>query len=440
MSSKSFRAPLTAALFAAAATVALMASPAFAADKLTRGVNNALAEAQKATNAGDLDAAKAAIEKARNVSGKTDYDDYMINSVAVTVAVKGQDMAAADVAAEAAADSPALPEDQKAATLRTALILANNQKHFDKSVVYAKALALTNPTDQTSQTAIIQAYYFAKDYPDALAFIQKRIDADKAAGKPTERSTLQMMLDVQVAMKDEAGAERTLEQLVAQYNDPKDWTQMIDVAITSKGIRDVEVVWLGRLLFLSGATASQQDANLFGSTASHLTFFGDAQVAQQHGGTGFPDANARADADKKTIPAQIAASAKQNGNYSAKLAEALYSYGMYAEAENAAKQAISKGGVTDPTEAPMVLGQALTAQGKYDEAVAAFGQVQGGGPATARITRLWVALANIKKNPPAAEPPPPLQPRRNSTCMIGAGRVQRVPPFLSGTNQSGRRR
>ncbi len=401
MSSNSFRAPLKAALFAAVASVALMASPAFAAS-LTRGVNNALAEAQKATNAGDLAAAGAALDKARAVSGKTDYDDYMINSVAVTVAVKSQNLAAAATAAEAAADSPAIPEDQKAATLRTALILANNQKHFDKSVVYAKALAATNPTDQTSQTAIIQAYYFAKDYPDATAAIQKRLDADKAAGKPVDRQTLQMMLDIKVAQKDEAGAEEVLEQLVAAYNDPADWTQMIDVAISSKGIRDVEVIWLGRLLFASGAKPSQQDVNLFGSTASRLTFFGDAQIAQQHGGTGYPDPSPRADADKKTIQAQITAGAKQNGNYSAKLSEALYSYGMYPEAEASAKLAMSKGGAADATEAPMVLGQSLLAQGKYDDAIAAFGQVQGGGPATARITRLWVALANIKKNPPAA--------------------------------------
>ena len=62
---------------------------------------------------------------------------------------------------------------------------------------------------------------------------------------------------------------------------------------------------------------------------------------------------------------------------------------------------MSKPGATDATEAPMVLGQALAAQGKYDEAITAFGQVQGGGPATARITRLWVAYCNIKKNPPA---------------------------------------
>ena len=49
----------------------------------------------------------------------------------------------------------------------------------------------------------------------------------------------------------------------------------------------------------------------------------------------------------------------------------------------------------------MVLGQALTAEGKYDEAIAAFGQVTGGGPATSRIARLWQEYATIKKNPPA---------------------------------------
>jgi tetratricopeptide (TPR) repeat protein len=125
-------------------------------------------------------------------------------------------------------------------------------------------------------------------------------------------------------------------------------------------------------------------------------------VAQQHGASGYPDPTARADADKKTMAQQIAAGQKQGGQYNAKLAEALYSYGMYPEAQAAAELAMSKGGATDPSEAPMVLGQALVAEGKYDDAIAAFGKVTGGGPATPRIVRLWTDYANIKKNPPAA--------------------------------------
>ncbi|HEX4371236.1 MAG TPA: hypothetical protein VH019_07795 [Rhizomicrobium sp.] len=402
MTSKKFRAPLTVVLLAAA-PLALLALPAYAAGpKLTKAVNNALADEQKAYTAGDFKTAADDIAKARTVDGRTPEDDYWINKIDINVQIKTNNMAGADQDAEAAADSPAMPPEDKTEMLRLALILANNQKHTDKAVTYAKALQATNPTDAGVISQITVAYFNAKDFPAAQVVVQKQIDVATAAGKTPARDTLQNLLDVQVAQKDEAGAEKTLEQLVAGYNDPKDWTQMIDVTITSKGIRDTDIIWLGRLLFQVGATASAEDSNLFGQTASHATFFGDALVSQQHGGTGFPDPTARADADKKTMPQQIAAGEKQNGNYNAKLAEALYSYGMYAEAEAAAKLAMSKGGTTDPSEAPMVLGQSLVAQGKYADAVTAFGQVQGGGPATARITRLWVDYAKVKQNPPAA--------------------------------------
>src|SRR5262249_52195436 len=158
----------------------------------------------------------------------------------------------------------------------------------------------------------------------------------------------------QVEDKDQAGAQKTLELLVADYNEPGDWQQMIDVTMGTQGLRDLDSVWLGRLLFLSGATVSPTDASLIGATASHLTFYGDAQVAQSHGGNGFPDANAAANKDKATIQQQIAAESKQNGQYAVKLAEALYSYGMYPEAEAAARLAMQKGGAADASEAPMV--------------------------------------------------------------------------------------
>ena len=94
---------------------------------------------------------------------------------------------------------------------------------------------------------------------------------------------------------------------------------------------------------------------------------------------------------------------KQNGQYNVKLAEALYSYGMYPEAEAAAKLAISKGGMTDSSEAPMVLGQSLVAQGKYADAVAAFGQVQPAAVPPPRVSRgCGPTTPRSKQNPPAA--------------------------------------
>jgi hypothetical protein len=328
----------------------------------------------------------------------------MINRFAIPVDLNSQDMPGAAQAAMDAADSPAQDDKEKVGNLNNAVSLLLATKQFDKANKYAKALDATHPTDPKVLANIGEALYLSNDFAGAKAWAEAQLAASKAANRQPERSVMQVLMSADVGLKDENGAEQVLEQTVAAYNDPADWAQLIDVAITSDGIRDVEAIWLGRLLFLVNAPVSKQDADMIGSIAGHLTFFGDAVNAKAKGGTIDPDPTPRADADKKTIQDQIAQENAQNGVYSAKLAEALYSYGMYPEAEAAAKIAMQKGGNPDATEAPMVLGQALAAQGKFADAKAAFAKVTGGGPATARITRLWDYYVTFKANPPAAAP------------------------------------
>lgn len=230
-----------------------------------------------------------------------------------------------------------------------------------------------------------------------VAAAKARIEADKKAGRVPDRNTLQQLLAAQSALKDEAGMADTLEEQAADYNDPADWAEIIDITFGTQGLRDQDAIWLGRLMYVVGARVAPGNANTVGTIASQHGFFGDALAANAHGGQIEPDPGARADSDRKTMPEQIAQQQTQDGAYNAKLAEALYGYGLYREAEAAAKLAMQKGGNPDASEAPMVLGQALTAQGKYDEASAAFAQVNGGGPVTPRIARLWADYARIKK-------------------------------------------
>ena len=408
MTTRSTRTLLAAVLMASAATAALIATPASAAPSLSSAVQRHLSDAQTAAQKKDYVAAAKAIDDAKGVSGRTPYDDYTINRMAIFVDVQNNDMAGATTAAQAAADSPASPDADKPGNAKTALLLSMNTKQYDKAIIYAKLLDASTPpqTDPATVDAIANAYYFGGDFADAKINAQKRIDAATKAGKIPDRNALMVLLSADASLKDEAGAETTLEMEVADYNDPQDWAQMIDVAFGTPGLRDLDAVWLGRLLFLVGAPVTQNNANMIGSIASHLTFFGDAVNAKAHGGVVDPDPAPRADDDKKTIAQQIAAEAAQNGTYSAKLSEALYSYGMFPEAEAAAKLGISKGGNPDTSEAPMVLGQAQAAQGKYDDALASFGTVTGGGPATPRITRLWTIYVKIKKSPPVVAAAP----------------------------------
>ena len=398
-------------LIAAASMGFMLGASAMTADaqpkppKLTPAIQKALGEAQKASIAKDFPTALAAIDKAKAVSGATPYDTLMINRFAMGAHVGMNDLAAAAVDAEAAADiDPSqIPDADKASVYKPALQLAVNAKHMDKAVKYAKLfLATTPPPTGADMQLATMALYQGGDFAGATSIAQKNIDAATAAGQKPALSDLQIIMNAQVKQNDQAGAEKTLETLVANYNQPTDWNQLMAVALTTKGMRDIDYIYMGRLMFLQGGTVTSSDASLIGSTASKLGFLGEVVEAQKRGGTGFTPADAKAEADKKTIPAQIAAGPKQNGLYNVKLAQALYGYGMYPEAIASAQLGKSKGGDPDPTEADMVIAEAQAATGKYAEAAAAFAAIQAPNPAAARVVRLWTYFVKSKASPATA--------------------------------------
>ncbi len=365
-----------------------------AVGQISSAVAKPLNDAIAAMGAKKLPEALAA-GKTALTQAKTDYEKMKVNQVLTAINANLGDEAAATVAAEAAADTPpdSIPAEDKPQIYFNATALALNAKQNDKAFTYAKLLQALNPTEARMQDVIGRAYYASGD-ASAPAFFQKQIDASIAAGKAPTRDQLQMLLASQIKAKDEAAAEKTMVQSVLYYNDPSDWQQIIDVTMSTRGIRDVDAVLLGRLLFVCGAPVSQDNAKLIGETTQKLALYGDAQTAQNKGAGLQLDA-ARIAADKGSLAQQIQMGSGQNGLFNVKLAEALYGYGMYAEAEAAARTAQSKGGA-DASEVTMLIGMSQAMQGKYADAVATFGQVQGGSPATPRIAELWSAYAKIK--------------------------------------------
>ena len=403
MKSKFLAAAVSAGFLFGAAHTAI-AADAPKAPKLTNAVAKNLQDAQKAGNAKDFPTAIAAIDKAKAVSSPTPYDTLMINRFAMGIHVGMGDLAAAGVDAEAAADADpsVIPDTDKPNVYKPALQLALNAKHYDKAVKYAKLYqALTPPPTGADLGLVSQALYLGGDYAGATAIAQKNIETATAAGQKPARNDLDIVLAGQVKQKDEPGAEKTLEALVANYNMPDDWGQLMGVSLTTKGMRDIDYVYMGRLMFLQGGKMRPEDASLIGSTASRLGFLGEAVQAQKLGGTGFTDPGPKADADKKSFPAQVAAGAKQNGVYNVKTAEAAYGYEMFADAETLAKTAKEKGGVPDATEPDMVLGMAQAAQNKYAEAAQTFASINQPNPASARVVRLWTYYVKAKANPAA---------------------------------------
>lgn len=399
MNSKFLLAGLTAALLLGASVGAMAADPKTL--KLTPAVGKQLQAAQAASNKKDFPAVLAAVEEAKKAS-RTGYDNYLIARFSMSAHVGMQDLAAAAVDAEAAADTDPsqLPDTEMSMVYQNALKLALNQKHYDKAVKYAKLYQATNPTTPEDQALIGQALYLGGDFAGARDLAEKNIAAATAAGRKPARTDLDVVMASQVKMNDQPGAEKTLETLVANYNTPEDWSQLMGVALTSKGMRDIDYVYMGRLMLLQGGKIRPEDATLVGSAANSnkLGLYGDAEQMQKAGG---PAPDPRAAADKASLPKQIADAAKQDGEYNVKTAEAAYGYGRYAEAETLARAAKAKPGVKDPSEPDTVLAMSLAAQGKYAEAQPIFESIKLSNPASARVIRLWGYLVKIKATPQA---------------------------------------
>jgi hypothetical protein len=377
------------------------AKPA-AGPQLSAAVGRALGNVQKLVGTKNFPEAMKGLKEAQIVA-TTDYDKLKINQFLTVVSINMADEAGAAAAAEAAADLPdaSIPDEDKKDVYTNAAALALNAKHNDKAIVYVRKMIALNLTDARAQQIITTAMYSTAPPAESIAYFQQRMDAAAAAGQRPPRTLVDMKINAHIKANDNPGAERTLEQALLLFNDVKDWDQMFNVAITTPGIRDIDAVMMGRLMFVTGFPVSKDNAQLIGEISQKMAMYGDSQTAQQKGATLTLDA-ARINGDKASMPEQIKLGATQNGIYNVKLSEALYGYAMYLQAESAARLALTKGGI-DNSEAQMLIGMSLFQQGKLPEAAQAFEQVTGGGPATPRVARLWGTFTKTKT---AAAPAP----------------------------------
>src|SRR5689334_23368354 len=71
---------------------------------------------------------------------------------------------------------------------------------------------------------------------EIAAQAKQNIELAKRSGRVPDRKTLQLLLSAQASLKDEAGIADTLEEEAADYNDPADWVQIIDITFSSSSL------------------------------------------------------------------------------------------------------------------------------------------------------------------------------------------------------------
>jgi hypothetical protein len=407
------RAMLAAALLCGSATAAMMlpATTAMAEQKVSRKVGEALNAAIKAAQAKDYATATQSLQAAEAVSDKTDYDTYKIEQIRGYIAIQQQDYATATRAYEAMVISPAFANEEdkdKKTTLHNAALLSAQAQHWPQVIADSKQLEALNGMDDKTYAVLAQAYYFTKDVANAKQAAQKSVDMAKAAGQQPQQAALEIIMSAQAKGNDQASALKTLETLAVNYGSAKDWGQLIDHALGTRGIKELDALYLYRLRFLAGATSSADDYTIAAGIALHNGYPTEAKSIlekglasgkiSRHGRVASQLAQARRDAraDARSL-SSIARQAERSksGEQDVKLAEDYWGYGRYADAEAAARRALQKGRMRDSGEGTFILGIALVAQNKTAEAQQVLAKVDGSA-ARAAAAHLWDLYAQHK--------------------------------------------
>lgn len=408
----SFVRAVVAAMFAISA-LAFTAGMASAAPSVSRSLAKPLSAAQESMKANDFAGALTHIQEAQAVTGRTTFDDYVINQFLGNIYIGLKDYPKALVAFQAMADSPDLPPADKNNVSATIVQLAINNNQWAVAIKYGEQLQAAGPLPAVIAEQLAVAYYNSGDHAKALTLAKTQIDADKAAGHQPSQALLQILVNGQAGAKDNAGAMATLEGLVMDYGDANDWARLIDPAF-GRGMTDLQALNLYRLRVATGATTSVEDYAIMATVTTKAGYPGETVSMLEHGlakgeikpgdKTAGPLAAARQKTveDKRALPGFDAqAKARKTGDFDVKVAETYYGYGQYADAEAAARRAMGKGGVKDPAEAPMVLGMSLAMQGKNAEAVDVLSKV-GGNANDQKIAHLWTIYAQRKYTTPTA--------------------------------------
>jgi tetratricopeptide (TPR) repeat protein len=284
----------------------------------------------------------------------------------------------------------------------------NKQKDGEKTRYhYRKFIDATPDADAQEYETLGRLYFQADDHAEAATWLGKAITTAVAAGEKPKELWFQLLDQSFVELNDGARRLANLEDLVKHYPKAEYYSRVL--ALYAQGSGD------DRVLMLHGFRLAMTDTGL--ETVGQYLTYTDLAVSVGSPGEGeralekgmasgvvpsagsnqqlLSEAKAAASRDRRDLPKDAATAAKgTNGEVDAKIGLGFYSIGEPAQAVEAIRRGLEKGGVRRVDDAYLTLGAALTELGQYDEARAAFAkaaEAAGAGSWMARVAGLWDA-------------------------------------------------
>jgi Tfp pilus assembly protein PilF len=374
-------------------------------------VGKPLQEAEDLLKAGNPKEALVRIAAAEAVPSLTPFESYAVQRSKGRAAMTADDLAVGIPAFEAVLQSSFLPAADRRPIVTVLAQASYQAKQYARSVGWLRRYAQEGGTDAAVLKLLPSALYLADDHAGVVKELAPQVQADAAAGRATEDTTLRMLASSQLKLGDDAGYRGTLERIAVLSGKADVWAELIVRTVKAANLGDRYRLDYYRLMHATGNLSAgdealemaylAQQAGLPGEADAVLKA-GDARGLFAGGAMAKQAAQLRQDVGKALAQDRKGMAGSEADALKSKDGNALFGLGLALSGDGQADrgatlmaQAVAKGGLKRPDEAMMRLGIAQWRAGRTDDAAKAFGAVQGGdgGP---ELARLWQAFVRSK--------------------------------------------
>ena len=389
-----------AALGFTAATPVLGLSTAYAAETMRPEIGTPLQAAQQLMKQGKNREALAKVNEADRVSGKSANESYLIERVRAAAASAAGDNDAAAKSFEALIASGKLSAGEREKFTEGLVGIHMRARDFGKANAVINRL-LKDHNDPKLRAYLVQNYYSQGNYAAAESEL-------KQMGTLNE-DQLGLMANIYLKKGDKVGYVNTIEKLAASYPKTSYWTDLLNRVVTKPGYsnrltvdiyrlklangllkKPSEFVEMAQLVLQAKAPAEALKVIDKGYKAGVLGVGADAPRHQR-----LKDLAEKTLADNnKTLATDEAAlvKAKDNDGLLA-MGYGLVQAGQADKGLTMMNDAIKAGGLRNPEDAKLHLGEAYAVAGKKDKAISTLKSV-GGQDGTADLARYWIMAIN----------------------------------------------
>jgi tetratricopeptide (TPR) repeat protein len=399
-------------LVSAALALSLLAPLAGAADtkgpQISRSIAKDVGDGQKALQAGQFAEGLKHLEAAEAISPLTPFDHKTIDELKAYAYIKTNNIKGAGEAYEAAIATGAASAEEVTRYEKAIFQIAYQLQQYPKAIEYGKKLIDADAANGDTYAIITQVYYLQKDCKDAIVWADKSIAYARKAGETPKENFFLFKLQCAFDASDTPATIATLEDLIRLNGKTDYWNKLLRFELQDEK-EDRNTLMIYRIMY---DTNSMSSGGYYIEMAQLLAdapaLPGEAEAVLEKGissgtiGADQKDRSARlqaalktrADADKKGLPEFAAEAAKSaSGDLSVKLGEVYYGFGDYQNAITAINAGLAKGGVKHLDDAYVYLGEAQDALKNIPEAKKAFAQLKTVPNISPKVLQLWLLYA-----------------------------------------------